>query len=83
MKIVEIEPEYADYVRNIIRIRWELVENEYSHIVDNYLFRRDSSKCFVAVEGKKPIGMGTFHISNDIGVNLHPWLIIMRWGCSN
>ena len=75
MKIVEIESEYADYVRNIIRIRWELVENEYSHIVDNYFSRVDSSKCFVAVEGKTPIGMGTFHISNDVGVDLHPWCI--------
>jgi len=75
MKIVEIEPKYADYVKNIIRIRWENEKDEYVHEVDDYLNPKKLSKCFVAVENDKSIGMYAFHISNDIGVDLHPWCI--------
>ena len=73
VRIVEIKPKYADYVSNIISIRWEIYKGEYAHIVPCYLSKKKESKCFVAVENGKPIGMGAFHINNDVEVDLHPW----------
>lgn len=68
-----MKPEHADYVNSIIHKRWEIYEGEYSHIVPGYLSKKNESKCFVAIKNKKPIGMGAFHVSNDVGVDLHPW----------
>ena len=73
VRIVEIKPKYADYVSDIISRRWEIYKGEYAHIVPGYLSKKKESKCFVAVADGIPIGMGAFHISNDVGVDLHPW----------
>lgn len=73
--IVNIKPEHFEFVSNTIKRRWEITQNEAESFTNLYLKRKNNNTCYVAEYKGVPIGMGTFHINNDIGIDLHPWCI--------
>ena len=75
LSVVEIQPHHSNFVSNIIEDRWEVTKEESLSFVRRYLTKRNSANCFVAVYDDMPIGMEAFNVSNDIGVDLHPWCI--------
>jgi GNAT superfamily N-acetyltransferase len=74
-KILEIQKKHSDFVSVVIQDRWDVSEERALQFVDEYLFKKNNSNCFIAEYNDIPIGMGTFHINNDIGIDLHPWCI--------
>lgn len=74
-RIVEIQPKHSEFVSETIVQRWDVTKKRALTFVDEYLTKENNSNCFVAERLGVPIGMGTFHINNDIGVDLHPWCI--------
>lgn len=75
LRIVEIQPHHSDFVSDVIKRRWDVTEKKALDFVEQYLTKQNTSNCFVAEYDKMPVGMGTFHVNNDIGIDLHPWCI--------
>ncbi len=75
IRIVEIKDLYTSFVAKTIIRRWDVTEKQAWNYIYDYILKKNNSNCFVSVDGKVPVGMGTFHVNNDIGVDLHPWCI--------
>jgi len=75
IKILEIKPDHFNFVSDTIERRWKVSKEQSDRYVNRYLKKQNTENCFVAICKDSPIGMGTFHINNDVGIDLHPWCI--------
>ncbi len=74
-RIFEIKEKHSEFVSQVIQDRWNISEKKALQLVDGYLSNTNNSACFVAEHNGLPIGMGTFHVNNDVKIDLHPWCI--------
>ncbi len=75
LTIAEIQPYHTEFVGEVIKNRWNVSKERAKRFVNEYLTKRNDSNCYVAEYNHIPVGMGTFHVNNDIGIDLHPWFI--------
>jgi GNAT superfamily N-acetyltransferase len=74
-RVIEIKSSHSEFVSDVIKKRWNVSKERALRFVDEYLSGINNSKCFVAECNHIPVGMGTFHINNDVDIDLHPWCI--------
>ena len=75
IRVVKMRRVDAPFVATMIERRWDYTREQSWSVVRDYLSKDSDTVCFVAKDGPIHIGLGAFHVNNDIGVDLHPWCV--------
>lgn len=73
MEIVELTPELADYVKQVVMFRWDETVEGAEAEVQRWLDKKDGSICFVGLVDDKPMATGVFETYSTVDESIPCW----------